>query len=139
MKKSHVYIIFADISFLLTGMLCIGYLFVDVKKSEPEKVLFEKDMEFPTLGGEPGNVYEGRQDSVEIKIPHEGGRFIVNGELVSKAEIAAALSDIKGKSITLYIDKSAPSGDTLYLYSILDSLNARVAMLHLLEGQKNVQ
>ncbi len=144
MKISHVSIIFADISFLLCGVLCIGYIFVDVKKHEQENVmvennvLFEKGIEFPTLSGEPGVVYGKGHDSIEIVIPHEGGRFIVNGKSILKEQIAASLDDVEGKSITLYIDKDAPSGDTLYLYSILNNLNANVTVLHLLEEQKNV-
>lgn len=144
MKISHVSIIFADISFLLCGVLCIGYIFVDVKKHEQENVmvennvLFEKGIEFPTLSGEPGVVYGKSHDSIEIVIPHEGGRFIVNGKSILKEQITASLDDVEGKSITLYIDKDAPSGDTLYLYSILNNLNANVTVLHLLEEQKNV-
>ncbi len=56
-----------------------------------------------------------------------------------KTQIAANLVDIEGKSITLYIDKDAPSGDTLYLYSILNNLNANVTVPHLLEERKNVK
>jgi hypothetical protein len=145
MKKSHVFIIFADVSFLLCGILCVGYIFVTEKKHEPEdsivanNVLFEKGIEFPTLSGGSGSVYGESQDSIEIVIPHEGGRFIVNGKSILKTEIAANLNDVEGKSIILCIDKSAPSGDTLYLYSILNNHNANVTVTHLLEGQKNGQ
>lgn len=145
MKKSHVFIIFADISFMLCGILCVGYIFVNVKKHEPENVmvetnvLFETGIEFPTLSGESGAVYGKSRDSIEIIIPHEGGRFIVNGKSLLKTQIAASLDDIEGKSITLCIDKDAPSGDTLYLYSILNDLNANVTVPHLLETQENVK
>jgi len=144
-KKFHVFIIFSDLSFLLCAVLCVGYLFVTMKKHEPKnmttdnKILFEKGIEFPTLSGESGVVYAESQDSIEIEIPHEGGRFIVNGKSILKTEIAANLVDIEGKSITLYIDKDAPSGDTLYLYSILNNLNANVTVPHLLEERKNVK
>ena len=139
MKKSHVLIIFSDLSFLLCAVLCVGYLFVTMKKHTPEnmaaenKVLFEKGIEFPTLGGESGTVYADDRESIEIVVPPEGGRFIVNGESILKDQIAASLVDVDGKSITLYIDKDAPSGDTLYLYSILNNLNANVTVPHLLE------
>lgn len=139
MKISHVSIIFADISFLLCGVLCIGYIFVDVKKKEQEKVLFEKSIEFPTLSGEPGMVHAKGRDSIEIVIPHEGGKFIVNGKSILKEQIAANLVDVEGKSITLYIDKDAPSGDTLFLYSILNNLNANVTVPHLLEERTDVK
>lgn len=139
MKTSHVYIVFADISFLLCGILCLGYVFVDVKKNDPESVLFEKGIEFPTLSGEPGVVYAKGRDSIDIEIPHEGGRFIVNGKSIMKTEIAASLVDVEGKSITLHIDQNAPSGDTLYLYSILNDLNANVTVPHLMEEQRNVK
>jgi hypothetical protein len=145
MKKSHVFIIFADISFLLCGILCVGYIFANVKKHEPENVmvennvLFEKGIEFPTLSGEPGDVYAEGRDSIEIVIPHEGGRYIVNGKSIMKTEIAAGLVDVEGKSITLHIDQNAPSGDTLYLYSILNDLNANVTVPHLMEEQENVK
>jgi hypothetical protein len=138
MKISHVSIIFADISFLLCGVLCIGYIFVEEKKNEPERVLFEKGIEFPTLSGESGVVYGDKLDSIEIVIPDEGGRFIVNGESIIKTEIAANLIDVEGKSIILYIDPDAPSGDTLYLYSLLNNLNVNVTVPHLLEEHKNV-
>ena len=143
MKTSHVFIIFADISFLLCGVLCVGYIFVNVKEHEQKNfmvennVLFEKGIEFPTLSGEPGVVYAKGLDSIEIVIPHEGGRFIVNGKSILKEQIAASLVDVDGKSITLCIDKNAPSGDTLYLYSILSNLNANVTVSHLLEEQEN--
>lgn len=145
MKTSHVFIIFADISFLLCGILCVGYIFVNVKKHEPKNVmvennvLFETGIEFPTLSGEPGGVYAKGRDSIDIVIPHEGGRFIVNGKSILKTDIAVSLDDVEGKSITLYIDKGAPSGDTLYLYSILNNLNANVTVSHLLEAQENVK
>lgn len=139
MKISHVSIIFADISFLLCGVLCIGYIFVDVKKKEQEKVLFEKGIEFPTLSGESGKVYAESVVPIEIVIPHEGGRFIVNGKSILKAQIEASLVDVEGKSITLYIDKDAPSGDTLFLYSILNNLNANVTVPHLLEERTDVK
>ena len=128
MKISHVSIIFADISFLLCGVLCIGYIFVDEKKNEQEKVLFEKSIEFPTLSGQSGVVYGDNRDSIDIEIPQEGGRYVVNGKPILKEQIAASLIDVDGKSITLCIDKNAPSGDTLYLYSILNDLNANVTV-----------
>ena len=56
-----------------------------------------------------------------------------------KGQIAANLIDVEGKSITLCIDTNAPSGDTLYLYSILNGLNANVTVPHLMEEQKNVK
>ena len=60
MKTSHVFIIFADVSFLLCGVLCVGYIFVNVKEQEnvmaKNNVLFEKGIEFPTLSGGPGAV-----------------------------------------------------------------------------------
>ncbi|KHE90481.1 MAG: hypothetical protein SCABRO_03783 [Candidatus Scalindua brodae] len=139
MKTSHVYIVFADISFLLCGILCLGYVFVDVKKNEQESVLFEKSIEFPTLSGQSEVVYGDNRDSIEIEIPQEGGRYVVNGKPILKEQIAASLIDVDGKSITLCIDKNAPSGDTLYLYSILNDLNANVTVPHLMEKQKNVR
>ncbi|MBC8550436.1 MAG: hypothetical protein H8D23_12395 [Candidatus Brocadiales bacterium] len=139
MKISHVSIIFADISFLLCGVLCIGYIFVDEKKNEQEKVLFEKSIEFPTLSGQSGVVYGDNRDSIDIEIPQEGGRYVVNGKPILKEQIAASLIDVDGKSITLCIDKNAPSGDTLYLYSILNDLNANVTVPHLMEEQNNVR
>lgn len=145
MKKFHVFIIFSDLSFLLCAVLCVGYLFVTMKEHKPEnttaenKILFEKGITFPTLSGESGVVYAEGQDSIEIVIPQEGGRFIVNGESILKTQIAANLVDAEGKFITLYIDENAPSGDTLYLYSILNNINASVTVPHLLEERKNVK
>jgi len=143
MKTSHVFIIFADISFLLCGILCVGYIFVNVKEQEnvmaENNVLFEKGIEFPKLSGEPGVVYAKGRDSIDIVIPHEGGRFVVNGKSILKEQISASLVDVEGKSITLYIDKDAPSGDTLYLYSILNNLKANITVPHLIEEQENVK
>jgi hypothetical protein len=143
MKTSHVFIIFADVSFLLCGVLCVGYIFVNVKEQEnamaKNNVLFERGIEFPTLSGEPGVVYAKGQDSIDIEIPQEGGRYIVNGKPILKEQIAANLVNVEGKSITLCIDQNAPSGDTLYLYSILNDLNANVTVPHLKEEQKNVR
>jgi hypothetical protein len=143
MKTSHVFIIFADVSFLLCGVLCVGYIFVNVKEQKnvmaKNNILFEKGIEFPTLSGGPGAVYAKARDSIDIEIPQEGGRYIVNGKLVMKGQIAANLIDVEGKSITLCIDTNAPSGDTLYLYSILDGLNAKVTVPHIMEEQKNVK
>ena len=143
MKTSHVFIIFADVSFLLCGVLCVGYIFVNVKEQEnvmaKNNVLFEKGIEFPTLSGGPGAVYAKARDSIDIEIPQEGGRYIVNGKLIMKGQIAANLIDVEDKSITLCIDQNAPSGDTLYLYSILNDLNANVTVPHLKEEQKNVK
>jgi hypothetical protein len=143
MKTSHVFIIFADVSFLLCGVLCVGYIFVNVKEQKnvmaKDNVLFEKGIEFPTLSGEPGVVYAKGRDSIDIEIPQDGGRYVVNGKPILKEQIAASLIDVDGKSITLCIDKNAPSGDTLYLYSILNDLNANVTVPHLKEEQRNVR
>lgn len=138
MKTSHVYIIFADISFLLCGILCLGYVFVDVKRNEPERVLFEKGIEFPALSRK-SEVYaeSSGSDSIEIVIPRNGGRYIVEGESVLKTEIGASLMNVKDKPIILHISPKAPSEDTLYLYDILNGLNANVTVLHWLEENQN--
>jgi len=135
MKTSHVNIIFADISFLLCGVLVLGYMFVEIKQKEPVKVLFEREIEFPVLSGK-SEVYSenSNRDSIKIVIPHDGGRYIVEGTSVLRTEIGARLSDVANKSIILQIDPKAPSGDTLYLYSILNELNANVTVQHYLSG-----
>ena len=78
MKTSHVYIIFADISFLFCGILCLGYVCVDVKRNEPERGLFEKGIDFPALSRK-SEVYaeSSGSDSIEIVIPRNRGRSIV--------------------------------------------------------------
>ena len=135
MKTSHVNIIFADISFLLCGVLVLGYMFVEIKQKEPVKVLFEREIEFPVLSGKSAAYSENsNRDSIKIVIPHDGGRYIVEGTSVLRTEIGARLSDVANKSIILQIDPKAPSGDTLYLYSILNELNANVTVQHYLSG-----
>ncbi|MFQ5685776.1 MAG: hypothetical protein ACE5GV_03870 [Candidatus Scalindua sp.] len=139
MKTSHVNIIFADISFLMCGVLVLGYMFVEIKQKEPVRVLFEREIEFPTLSGK-SEVYpeSSSRDSIKIIIPHDGGRFIVEGTPVLRTEIGARLADVANRSIVLQIDPKAPSGDTLYLYSILNELNANVTVQHYLsEGKQN--
>jgi len=135
MKTSHVNIIFADISFLLCGVLVLGYMFVEIKQKESVRVLFEREIEFPALSGK-SEVYSenSNRDSIKIVIPHDGGRYIVEGTSVLRTEIGARLADVANKSIILQIDPKAPSGDTLYLYSILNELNANVTVQHYLSG-----
>ena len=135
MKTSHVNIIFADISFLLCGVLVLGYMFVEIKQKEPVKVLFEREIEFPVLSGKSAAYSENsNRDSIKIVIPHDGGRYIVEGTSVLRTEIGARLADVANKSIILQIDPKAPSGDTLYLYSILNEVNANVTVQHYLSG-----
>ncbi|MCR4288643.1 MAG: hypothetical protein NUV86_00055 [Candidatus Scalindua sp.] len=137
MKTSHVNIIFADISFLLCGVLVIGYMFVEIKQKEPVKVLFEREIDFPTLSGKSEVYSESSSgDSIKIIIPHDGGRYIVEGTPVLRTEIGARLVDVANKSIILQIDPKAPSEDTLYLYSILNELNANVTVQHYLSGRE---
>ena len=135
MKTSHVNIIFADISFLLCSVLVLGYMFVEIKQKEPVKVLFEREIEFPVLSGKSAAYSENsNRDSIKIVIPHDGGKYIVEGTPVLRTEIGARLADVADKSIILQIDPKAPSGDTLYLYSILNELNANVTVQHYLSG-----
>jgi hypothetical protein len=135
MKTSHVNIIFADISFLLCGVLVLGYMFVEIKQKEPVKVLFEREIEFPVLSGKSAAYSENsNRDSIKIVIPHDGGKYIVEGTPVLRTEIGARLADVADKSIILQIDPKAPSGDTLYLYSILNEVNANVTVQHYLSG-----
>jgi len=137
MKTSHVNIIFADISFLLCGVLILGYMFVEIKQKEPVRVLFEREIEFPTLSGKSEVYSESSSgDSIKIIIPHDGGRYIVEGTPVLRTEIGARLADVANKSIILQIDPKAPSEDTLYLYSILNELNATVTVQHYLSGRE---
>ena len=135
MKTSHVNIIFADISFLLCSVLVLGYMFVEIKQKESVKVLFEREIEFPVLSGKSAAYSENsNRDSIKIVIPHDGGKYIVEGTPVLRTEIGARLADVADKSIILQIDPKAPSGDTLYLYSILNELNANVTVQHYLSG-----
>ena len=135
MKTSHVNIIFADISFLLCSVLVLGYMFVEIKQKEPVKVLFEREIEFPVLSGKSAAYSENsNRDSIKIVIPHDGGKYIVEGTPVLRTEIGARLADVADKSIILQIDPKAPSGDTLYLYSILNEVNANVTVQHYLSG-----
>ncbi|MBT6228976.1 MAG: hypothetical protein HOI47_20225, partial [Candidatus Scalindua sp.] len=105
MKTSHVNIIFADISFLLCGVLVLGYMFVEIKQKEPVKVLFEREIEFPVLSGKSAAYSENsNRDSIKIVIPHDGGKYIVEGTPVLRTEIGARLADVADKSIILQID-----------------------------------
>ncbi len=139
MKKSHVFIIFADISFLLCGILCVGYIFVTTKEHEPKNVmlennvLFEKGIEFPKLEGKSSMIHMNNLTQVEILVPQEGGRFIIDGNPVLKTELVTRLKNVKDKSVAVSIDQNAPSGDTLYLFSILDKFNSNITVLHLSE------
>lgn len=137
MKTSHINIIFADISFLMCGVLVLGYMFVEIKQKEPVRVLFEREIEFPTLSGTSEAYSENsNRDAIKIVIPHDGGRYIVEGAPVLRTEIGARLADVANRSIILQIDPKAPSEDTLYLYSILNELNANVTVQHYLsEGE----
>ena len=139
MKTSHVNIIFADISFLMCGVLVLGYMFVEIKQKEQVKVLFEREIEFPTLNGTSEAYSENSNiESIKIIIPHDGGRYIVEGQPVLRKEIGTRLADVAGKSIILQINPKAPSEDTLYLYSILNELNANVTVQHYLsEGEQD--
>lgn len=140
MKKSHVFIIFADISFLLCGILCVGYIFVNVKKKhEPENelvennILFEKGIEFPKMDGELSRIHTNPYDSMNILVPREGGKFLIDGKSILRSELAMRLENTGDRSISVSIDKAAPSGDTLYLFSILNKFNSNVSVSHIPE------
>jgi len=134
-------IIFADISFQICNVLCAGYIFVNLKEKEPvmpiveSNMLFERGIEFPKLGGKPSMIHNNTHTSLEILVPQDGGKYIVDGNPVLKQELAAALRSSMNKSITVSIDQNAPSGDTLYLFSILNKLNSNVRILHIAEEQ----
>ena len=134
-------IIFADISFQICNVLCAGYIFVNLKENEPlmpiveSNVILEKGIEFPKLEGESSMVHNNTQAALKILIPQEGGKYIIDGNPVPKQELTAALGNSMNKSITVSIDQDAPSGDTLYLFSILNKLNSNVRILHIAEKQ----
>jgi biopolymer transport protein ExbD len=120
-------------------VLCAGYIFVNLKEKEPvipiveNNMLLERGIEFPKLGGMSSMVHKNTHTSIEILIPQEGGKYIIDSNPVLKTELAATLRNSMNKSITVSIDQNAPSGDTLYLFSILDRLNSNVKILHISE------
>ncbi|MGR3174558.1 MAG: hypothetical protein ACUZ8N_08180 [Candidatus Scalindua sp.] len=137
--RSLALIIFADISFQICNVLCAGYIFVNLKEKEPampiveNNMLFERGIEFPKFGGVSSMIHKNTRTSIEILIPKEGGKYIIDSNPVSKTELAATLRNSMNKLITVSIDQNAPSGDTLYLFSILDRLNSNVKILHISE------
>ena len=134
-------IIFADISFQICNVLCAGYIFVNLKENEPvmpiveSNVLWERGIEFPKLEGGASTVHKDDVAVMEILVQQEGGRYIINGNPILKKELTAALGSSMNKAITVSIDQDAPSGDTLYLFSILNKLNSNVKVLHVSEAQ----
>tara|TARA_B100000315_G_scaffold17118_1_gene15243 strand:- start:729 stop:1160 length:432 start_codon:yes stop_codon:yes gene_type:complete len=134
-------IIFADISFQICNVLCAGYIFVNLKEKElvmpivESNILLGKGIEFPKLGGTSSMAHNNTHTSLEILIPQEGGKYIIDDNPVLKQELAAALGNSMNTSITVSIDQDAPSGDTLYLFSILNNLNSNVRILHIAEEQ----
>jgi len=132
-------IIFADISFQICNVLCAGYIFVNLKEKEPvipvveSNILLEKGIEFPRLEGESSIARENTVNAMEILIQRDGGKYIIDGKPVPRPELAANLENTRNESITVSIDQNAPSGDTLYLFSILNKLNSNVKILHVSE------
>ena len=131
-------IIFADISFQICNVLCAGYIFVNLKEKEPvmpivENNILERGIEFPKLGGMSSMVHKNTVNAMEILIQQEGGKYIIDGKPVPRPELAANLENTRNESITVSIDQNAPSGDTLYLFSILNKLNSNVKILHVSE------
>lgn len=132
-------IIFADISFQICNVLCAGYIFVNLKEQEPvmpiveHNMLLERGIEFPKLEGGSSTVHKNAVTVMEILVQQEGGIYVIDGNPVLKKELAANLENIRNESITVSIDQNAPSGDTLYLFSVLNKLNSNVKILHLLE------
>ncbi len=137
--RSLALIIFADISFQICNVLCAGYIFVNLKEKElvlpivESNILLEKGIEFPRLEGESSMVHKNAVTAMEILIQQEGGRYIIDGKPVPRPELAANLENTRNESITVSIDQNAPSGDTLYLFSILNKLNSNVKILHVSE------
>jgi biopolymer transport protein ExbD len=131
-------IIFADISFQICNVLCAGYIFVNLKEKEPvmpivENNILERGIEFPKLAGMSSMVHKNTITAMEILIQQEGGKYIIDGKPVPRPELAANLENSRNESIIVSIDQNAPSGDTLYLFSILNKLNSNVKILHVSE------
>jgi len=139
--RSMAFVIFADIAFQLCNGLAAGYYFVTLKEQEAKHVecdhaeshrFKEKGIEVPVLdNGNDGESPSDDQNSIEILVPKEGGKFIIGGETVQKSELDTALKNMKNTSCTVSVDKTAPSGDTLYLFDVLNRHNLKVKIVYL--------
>lgn len=139
--RSMAFVIFADIAFQLCNGLAAGYYFVSLKEQEAKHAecdhtesrhFKEKGIEVPVL--DSGNSSESpsdNQNSIEILVPKEGGKFIIGGKTVQKSELDTALKNMKNTSCTVSVDKTAPSGDTLYLFDVLNRHNLKVKIVYL--------
>lgn len=139
--RSMAFVIFADIAFQLCNGLAAGYYFVTLKEQEAKHAecdhtelhrFKEKGIEVPVLdSGNDGESFSDDQDSIEILVPKEGGRFVIGDETVQKSALDTALENVKTTSCTVSVDKSAPSGDTLYLFDVLNRHNLKVKIIYL--------
>lgn len=138
-RKNQAVIIFADLSFLVISALVAGYHFVHfdqkISAREDENVLMEKRIEFTGLDAEGSCGHAGADNPVEIEIPGDGGRFIIDGRSTEKSNLRKELENMKGAKLNLLIDRKAPSEDTLYLFSLLQKLNCDITLLHFPEDR----
>lgn len=137
--RSLALIVFADISFQICNVLIAGYLFVSLKGQENVQAeinsFMEKGIEFPLLDSSPSDKnLSGTSDSHEIAVPKEGGRYVINGKEVPKADLDNNIRGLESRAVVVCIDTCSPSGDTLYLLDILNKHKITIKVIYLPEG-----
>jgi hypothetical protein len=134
--KALAFIVLADLAFQMSNGLVAGYYFMTLKEQVASHAeldnLKKKGIEVPRLdagvGGEPDSV---SQNSIEIMVPREGKQFVIGGRSVPKTELDEMLEDMKDSTCVVSVDKQAPSGDTIFLFDMLNRHNLKIKIMYL--------
>lgn len=137
--RSMAFIIFADIAFQLCNGLAAGYYFVTLKEQEAKHAehghFKEKGIEVPRLEDGAGSEFlSNGQNSLEISVPKVGGQFIIGGNTVQKSDLDNILKNQKDNTCVVSIDQDSRSGDTLYLFDVLNKYHVKIKIVYL--GEK---
>jgi len=134
--RSMAFVIFADIAFQLCNGLAAGYYFVTLKEQEAKHAesgyFKEKGIDVPRLeDGTGSDSLTNDHNSLEISVPKVGGQFIIDGKTVQKSDLDNILKNQKDNTCVVSIDQDARSGDTLYLFDVLNKYYVKIKIVYL--------